>query len=311
MQIMSVIECEAFALKFALDKFQIYVQESHVTCFVVHQPLRYLQTANLTNKKLQSYALSISGYNVTIEYISGKKNRVADMLSRCRHEDNDEPVHEYTVPGYMEVGKRAYEVKPPEHDLENREVNVVNLNTIRPTKDAYNPDSTPEITTTPEYFDTQIDMKTEQMNDKKCMNIITQLKNNVETSQMQKYILFDELLYYLSDRDEDPILRLYIPEKLSSRLITEYHDNLSHVGLDKCFDAMRRKYFFPNMYRRIYKHLSRCITCASRARSNVKIPVQYTRISHSSGITWSIDTSGPYRQSTSGKISYYVCRRKY
>lgn len=88
MQKMSEIEREGFPLKFALDKLQIYVQESHVTCFVDHQLLRYVLTTNLTKKKLQAYALAISGYNVTIEYISIKKNRVADMLSRTRNDDD-------------------------------------------------------------------------------------------------------------------------------------------------------------------------------------------------------------------------------
>lgn len=168
MQKMSVIERETFALKFALDKFQIYVQESHVTCFVNHQPLKYLLTANLTNKKLQSYAIAISGYNVTIEYISGKKNRVADMLTRCRHDDSDEPVHENTILN-MYVGKQAYKVVPPEHEFKGREVNEVNLNRIRPDKDAYNPIIAPEIAGMPEYFDANIDINAEQLTDEKCI----------------------------------------------------------------------------------------------------------------------------------------------
>ena len=54
-----------------------------------HKPLKYLLESPMQNKKIQLWALSMSGYNCTIEYIAGTTNTCADLLSRHpRHPDN-------------------------------------------------------------------------------------------------------------------------------------------------------------------------------------------------------------------------------
>ena len=51
-----------------------------------HKPLKYLLESPMPNKKIQLWALSMSGYNCTIDYIAGTTNTCADLLSR--HQDN-------------------------------------------------------------------------------------------------------------------------------------------------------------------------------------------------------------------------------
>ena len=61
----------------------------HYSQFVIrtdHKPLEYLHDSPMQNKKIQMWALSMSGYNCTIEYIVGTTNTCADLLSR--HPDN-------------------------------------------------------------------------------------------------------------------------------------------------------------------------------------------------------------------------------
>ena len=56
-----------------------------VATFVIktdHKPLQYLFEANWTNKKIQQWALRLSGYNCRIEYLAGRENTCADLLSR-------------------------------------------------------------------------------------------------------------------------------------------------------------------------------------------------------------------------------------
>ena len=57
----------------------------HNTQFIIktdHKPLKYLLESPMQNKKIQLWALSMSGYNCTIEYIAGKTNTCVDLLSR-------------------------------------------------------------------------------------------------------------------------------------------------------------------------------------------------------------------------------------
>ena len=76
-------------LKHSLEKFDSYVHNAPVICLTDCKPLSYLLKSPMNNKKIQTWALSISGYDVTIEHLPGRENTCADMLSRVRHENVD------------------------------------------------------------------------------------------------------------------------------------------------------------------------------------------------------------------------------
>ena len=82
----SVVEKEAFAIHFALQKLDYYLHNSQFVIRIDHKPLKYLLESPMQNKKIQLWALSMAGYNCTIEYIAGTTNTCADLLSR--HPDN-------------------------------------------------------------------------------------------------------------------------------------------------------------------------------------------------------------------------------
>lgn len=52
-----------------------------------HKPLKYLLDSPMKNRKIQLWALGISGYNCCIEYIAGTENTCADLLSRTLNEE--------------------------------------------------------------------------------------------------------------------------------------------------------------------------------------------------------------------------------
>lgn len=59
----------------------------------------------------------------------------------------------------------------------------------------------------------------------------------------RNYIVIDHVLYYITDPDNEPVLRLYIPEHLRERVVKQYHDDNGHMGIDKTFDSIRQKYY--------------------------------------------------------------------
>ena len=55
------------------------------TCYLRNydqRPLQHIFEAEWTNKKIQQWALKLSGYNCRIEYLAGRENTCADLLSR-------------------------------------------------------------------------------------------------------------------------------------------------------------------------------------------------------------------------------------
>ena len=75
------IECEAYAIIYALQKLDQY---SHGAQFIIksdHKPLKGLFGSPIQNKKIQYWTTNLSGYNCKVEYIEGKKNVCADILS--------------------------------------------------------------------------------------------------------------------------------------------------------------------------------------------------------------------------------------
>ena len=79
----STIEKEAYAVVFALRKFDVNVFGCKINLFTDHNPLQYLIACAPNSAKLTRWALSLSRYDITVRHIAGKDNVSADCLSRC------------------------------------------------------------------------------------------------------------------------------------------------------------------------------------------------------------------------------------
>ena len=79
----SVIEREAYAVVWALNRFHNMVFGAAIEVFCDHNPLRNLTENAAKSAKLTRWLLSLQEYNLTIKYIKGKANLVADSVP-CR-----------------------------------------------------------------------------------------------------------------------------------------------------------------------------------------------------------------------------------
>ena len=81
---MSVIEKEAYAVVFALSKFDIYLFGAKIDLFTDHDPLRFIVNSLSSSAKLTRWFLFMSKFNITVHHIRGVENIVADALTRCQ-----------------------------------------------------------------------------------------------------------------------------------------------------------------------------------------------------------------------------------
>lgn len=61
-----------------------------------------------------------------------------------------------------------------------------------------------------------------------------------------KYIIIDGQLYYLPIPDSD------VPKHFRKQISTQFHDRNDHMSIDKNFDAITAKYYWPNLSRKVY-----------------------------------------------------------
>jgi hypothetical protein len=115
----------------------------------------------------------------------------------------------------------------------------------------------------------------------------------------RKHILIDNVVYFISDPDNNATLRLYVPAHLRSLVVTQYHDDNGHMGVQKTYDAIKLKYYWPNLYKELYVYVTRCTTCQTRSLQKVKPPLQETEIPPYPMAKLSLDVSGPYPVSMS------------
>ncbi|GFU21152.1 retrovirus-related Pol polyprotein from transposon 412 [Trichonephila clavipes] len=78
----STTERKALAVVWALEKFRGYVKGQTIRLSSDHQPLKWLLSLKSPTGRLSRWALQIQSYNLTIDYIPGRSNFIADLLSR-------------------------------------------------------------------------------------------------------------------------------------------------------------------------------------------------------------------------------------
>ena len=190
-----------------------------------HKPLKYLLESPMQNKKIQLWALSMSGYNCTIEYIAGVTNTCADLLSR--HPDNvkktsdnlnDKESEDQVV---LDVNDNLFEI------------NVLDSSQFEPKTfascDLPYADSFEKCDCS-DFRKSGFDMTVEQTRDEDVSEIRSMIFNGKESKNVQKhYLVIDDL----SNANDYPCLRLFIPKQLKSFVLTQFHDQNGHMSVQK------------------------------------------------------------------------------
>ena len=148
----STIEKEAFAIKWALEKLDHYLHNAKFVIKTDHKPLKYILNSPLNNKKIQMWAMSIMGYNCTVEYITGRENTCSDLLSRAPQNTGDTNT------------ENKYDIDDFGDNDNMYQVNALNSNRFEPSKFASTKVDDPDLPNpnVKDYTVRELDMVAEQ-----------------------------------------------------------------------------------------------------------------------------------------------------
>ena len=112
---------EAYAIYMSVKKLTYYLEDADITLRSDHLPLKRFLPRNTLNSKVNNWAVEISPFKITFEYIKGIKITLADTMSRLLTIDPE--VQLGTEPEGFEYGYYAFDnIDPMETQIEINEV---------------------------------------------------------------------------------------------------------------------------------------------------------------------------------------------
>ena len=90
----SVVQLELSSIVLALRHFTPYIYGTKIIVHTDHRPLIYVLRNKTTHPNLARWAVELMQYDIEIEHIEGRRNRVADALSRIAETLTDDEVRE-------------------------------------------------------------------------------------------------------------------------------------------------------------------------------------------------------------------------
>ena len=101
---------EAYAIYMSIKNLAYYLEDADVTLRSDHLPLKKFLAKNTLNSKVNNWAIEISPFRITFEYIKGIKNSLADTMSRLI--EIDPQVQSESEPEGYEFGYYTFDQFP-------------------------------------------------------------------------------------------------------------------------------------------------------------------------------------------------------
>ena len=136
---------------------------------------------------------------------------------------------------------------------------------------------------------------------------IRTLKEAIEVGKVMeacasRYLVQDDWLYYISNKDEEARPRLYVPHALQNKILEQCHDAIGHIGIDKTYELICRKYYWPSLYKQVTTYVNRWVTCQARSSRCETTPLEEMDVPAYPFEKVSLDISGPYGETLWGNV---------
>jgi transposase InsO family protein len=228
----STTEKELLAVVFACKKFRSYIiGHFKVVVRSDHRALSFLRTCKLTNGRLLRWSLVLQEYNLEIEYVKGKNNIPADILSRTTDS-------EYQT---------------------NRDMNTIQVLKTNVKWGVENKEFNKLFKTIGE----------QQRTDERLNVILHRLESNEESRVKDNFMIHNGILFQKKKGNNEKF-RVCIPDGIKSKLIELSHLKYGHMGGNKIYLCLKEFCVFPAMEKTIKTQLKKCVLCQKAKHVTVK-----------------------------------------
>ena len=247
---------EAYDVYMSIKKLAYYLEDADITLRSDHLPLKKFLAKNTLNSKVSNWAIEISPFRITFEYIKRIKNTLADTMSRLI--SIDPQTQQDSEPEGYEFGYYTFDTLPT--------VEVSNLEMTQDMSENNSNVSDEKSVDLPLDDDILLEL---QQKYAFCTKILTQIeKGNIIKGQV--YTIQNKLLKrYITDSDKT-YETIVLPRALTAQILKMAHDDLGHNGTHRTYVLLKRLYYWKSLKPSVTKHIQRCYHCQRRNKQVVK-----------------------------------------
>ncbi|XP_064629350.1 uncharacterized protein K02A2.6-like [Lineus longissimus] len=237
----SNIERELLGVVWSLERFNHYVYGKHVIVQTDHKPIVAAAKKPISkcSPRLQRLLLRMSKYDVAVEYLPGKKNVIADPLSRV------DPNRELNSPDFKEIPDIPVNLITRNHNATDTD----NLEKIR--------------------------HHTKSDNNLQILKALV-VEGWPETRDGCPAEAIDYFNYREDVSVEDGLLfkcdRIIIPNSLRKDILKAVHQG--HQGIEKCILRAKQSVFWPGLTNEIKQLVSQCSICQAHQNKQQREPLK-------------------------------------
>ena len=280
---------EAYAIYMSIKKLAYYLEDADITLRSDHLPLKKYFAKNTLNSKVNNWAIEISPFIITFEYIKGIKNTLADTMS---HLINIDPqIQSEPEPEGHEFGYYTFNPLPA------LEIQDIQTSSVGTTHDDNIDDSLCNLP-----IDNNMLAKLQQK-DEFCKNIFNQMeKGNIIDGHLYK--MDNKLLKRFIVDGNNTYETTVIPRSLIPQVLQMVHDELGHNGMHRTYILLKRLYYWKGLKPSVEEHIKRCYQCQRRNKQVVRYAKLHFDVATFPMQFISMDLMGEFHPSTSKKHRY-------
>ena len=267
----NITEKEAYAIYKSVKKFAFYITGAKTTVFSDHKPLKNFFEGGMNIPKLDRWSLELQEFDISIEFIQGKLNTVADVISRLKNEGlyNEHSSEDHKIKATTNLNDRIEEVL----DMAQRPLNFEKLF------------STGTVIGCRELL-------LSQRRDRWCRKLAKLARKQSD------YVLNHEgLLTKQINILRDTYQVYVVPQRLVQRVIMIFHDNRGHQGISRTINMMKRRFWFRKMREQVNAYINKCLLCCQHATHKIKYESKFLPIPKKPFDGICLDCVGPLERS--------------